>query len=253
MRNKRRWYDWIAAGLGLCVFLWGAAVWSASNTHLGHIMMTGLGVLLLGWGLAGPWVRRKIPRFLRMALYVLLALGLGLCGMLFAYGASDTVDYTEDAVIVLGAGLRGEDVTLILARRLDAAMDYAERNPSAYIVVSGGQGPDEVIPESLAMYRYLVDHGMDPQRILVEDRSTSTRENFRYSKELLDSILPAGYRVAYVTTDFHSYRAGAIATEEGLTARRLSSRTDWYLAPSNVLREAVAVLKLWTWDAWFLA
>lgn len=248
MNEKRKAADWLLMAAGTAVLLLGIAVRLVSNSHLGHMMVIVLGILLTAWGLAGPWVRRRIPRWVRAGFCTVLAAGILLAGGLFAYGSTDTVDYTEDAVIVLGAGLRGERVNMLLARRLDTALLYAERNPDAIVVVSGGQGPGEDIPEAEAMARYLVSHGLPEERIVKEAASTSTRENFRYSKAILDTLLPEGYTAAYVTTDYHSYRAGVIAAEEGIPAARISSAMMWYLAPANALREAVAVIKLWTWD-----
>ena len=61
------------------------------------------------------------------------------------YGRNDNADYNEDAVIVLGAGIKGEEVSGQLAYRLDKAVEYCNKNPDAVIVVSGGQGADELI------------------------------------------------------------------------------------------------------------
>ena len=105
----------------------------------------------------------------------------------YSFGFTDTVTYKEDAVIVLGAGLRGENLSLILRNRLDAAVEYYNENPEAVIVVSGGQGPDEDIPEAEAMERYLYEQGVPLNKIIKEDKSTSTEENFKFSKELLET------------------------------------------------------------------
>ena len=81
--------------------------------------------------------------------------------------------------------------------------------------------------------------------IVVEDRSTSTEENFALSKSLLDQRLGSGYTVVFVTDEFHVYRAEQIAAAAGLTARHVSSRTPWYFWPANYLRESVAVVTFW--------
>ena len=80
------------------------------------------------------------------------------------------VQYDEDAIIVLGAGIRGEQVTRILANRLNTAIEYHKKNPSAKIIVTGdqGQGRREFIPESLAMKRYLIAIGI-PEEIIFEE------------------------------------------------------------------------------------
>ena len=107
---------------------------------------------------------------------------------------------------MLGAAVHGRELSNTLAGRLAVAVTYHERSPSSLIVVSGGQGPQEEIPEAVAMRQYLLDHGVPDDHIIVEDRSTSTEENFRNSRLLLDERLTPGYSVAFVTDEFR--RAG---------------------------------------------
>lgn len=67
----------------------------------------------------------------------------------------------------------------MLAARLDRALDIYQQQASATkIIVSGGQGPDEPIPEALAMQRYLIAHGVDKTDILMESHSINTYTNF---------------------------------------------------------------------------
>ena len=112
--------------------------------------------------------------------YLLFALGL------FAASFARPATGKEKAVVVLGAGLRGEQVSGLLARRLDAALDYYRENPDVLLVVSGGQGPDEVIPEAEAMARYLAARGVPQENIIKEDKSESTEQNFEFSRVLLE-------------------------------------------------------------------
>lgn len=146
-----------------------------------------------------------------------------------------------DAVIVLGAGLRGEAPSPALAARLDAAQDYLAENPEAVVVVTGGQGPDEQIPEAHAMARYLTNHGVAAERILLEDRSASTQENLVNAREILDERFPGGARVVLVTSDYHLLRASLVARQVGLNVEPLGSATSPWLLPNCYLRETVAV------------
>ena len=79
--------------------------------------------------------------WLRYMIYLCFCFMLVIIGFLGIYGQHDNVTYQEDAVIVLGAGLRGDQVSLTLAQRLDAAIAYHEKNPRSVIVVSGDRGP----------------------------------------------------------------------------------------------------------------
>lgn len=161
------------------------------------------------------------------------------------YGKIDNVTYGEDAVIVLGAGIKGENVTELLAYRLQKAIEFSMVNPDAFIVVSGGQGPDEDISEALAMERYLIRRGIPPEKILREEASTSTYENLMYSKEILDSLFDGPYEVTIVTNDFHIFRAVGIAGKLGLAATHFHARTNWYSVPLNYSRECLAIVKFW--------
>ena len=117
-----------------------------------------------------------------------------------------------DWIIVLGAQVRGRYITNSLRQRLDTALAYAERFPGCSVIVSGGQGPGEEISEAEAMARYLSENGIPESRIFREGRSTSTRENFRFSRKYADAEHD---KVGIVTNDFHIYRSSLIARQEG--------------------------------------
>ncbi len=68
------------------------------------------------------------------------------------------------------------------------------------------------------MERYLTEHGIPKEKILKEDRSTSTEENFEFSKEILDSCFEDDYTIAYITNDFHTYRSGCRAKAVGFSS-----------------------------------
>ncbi len=232
------------------LFVFGAALtanaaWLAvtANLTLGTAMVALLG---LGCLASGIWFSRLTRHrvIAAVALLVVVAI-IGLSSFLANYGTNDNALYDEDAVVVLGAAVHGRELSNTLVGRLDAALSYHQRNPAALVVVSGGQGPQEEIPEAVAMRQYLLDHGVPDDHIIVEDRSTSTEENFANARVLLDRVLPARYSVAFVTDEFHVYRAERIAASAGLTATHVSGRTPWYFWPANYLRESVAVALNW--------
>ncbi|MGV8908264.1 MAG: YdcF family protein [Propionicimonas sp.] len=221
------------------------AAWLAvtANLTLGTAMVALLGLGLLACGI---WFTRLRRHRLIGAVAVLVVVAItGLSSFLASYGSADDALYTENAAIVLGAAVHGRELSNTLEGRLAVAVTYHQRSPSALIVVSGGQGPQEDIPEAVAMRQYLLDHGVPDDHIIVEDRSTSTEENFVNSRALLDQRLKPGYTVAFVTDEFHVYRAERIAEAAGLTATHVSSRTPWYFWPANYLRESVAVVLNW--------
>lgn len=183
--------------------------------------------------------------WLRYFVYGCLIFFCGVVAFLAIYGHNDNVTYNEDAVIVLGAGLRGAQVSDALARRLEAAYDYWQENPDAVIVTTGGQGPKELRSEGEAEAEYLIALGVPEEKIVVEDRSTSTRENFLFARELLAEEFTEPYKVAYVTNAFHIYRAGKIAAETDLAAAHYHGGLAWYMAPVSYAREFAAVVSYW--------
>ena len=233
---------WLVAR-GLLVLLGLALLWNGAwlaltaNLTAGTFLTLGLGVALITWG-----VRPPPSSWLNVIFAFIGLLVVTLAGFLAWSGTEETATGTEEAVIVLGAAVHGSELSNTLIARLDTALAYHEQNPTALIVVSGGQGPQEDLPEAVAMSNYLLAHGVPAAQVIVEDRATSTEENFVRSKELLDQRLPPGYRVTFVTNEFHVLRAGALAARSGLEATHVASKTPWYFWPVNFLREELALV-----------
>ncbi|GAA3464693.1 YdcF family protein [Saccharothrix longispora] len=150
-----------------------------------------------------------------------------------------------DAVVVLGAGLNGDRVPPLLASRLDRAIRVYERGVGAgrppLVVVSGGQGPDEDVSEAAAMRDYLVRRGVPDDRVLVEDRSTTTEQNLAYSARVLAEHGWQG-RAVGVTNNFHVFRAAVTARRLRLRMQIIGAPTAAYFLPSAFLREFAALL-----------
>ena len=215
-----------------------------SNYNLGVILPAVLGAPLLLLGLFWPWMDAGFWLFLRRA--ILVCYGLGCLFLLFlgslmlrAIDRGEHGDY--DALIVLGAAVHGDRVTWVLSNRLDAAYDYAAAHPETVLVVSGGQGDGESVTEASAMAGYLTRRGLDPSRILLEDRAESTAENFAFSKAIIDETLGPDASIGFVTTRFHVFRAGAVARKGGIAAKGLGAPDVWYIAVNNFLRECVGI------------
>lgn len=147
-----------------------------------------------------------------LALIAVLLLGFSLFTVLETMvvrgSFADESDEPVSAVIVLGAGVNGETPSLTLRTRIDAAAAYLEEHPDVPVILSGGQGPGEAITEAECMRRALVRRGVDESRLYPEERSTSTQENLRYSRAILEELgVDPARRVAIVTSDFHLCRA----------------------------------------------
>jgi uncharacterized SAM-binding protein YcdF (DUF218 family) len=145
------------------------------------------------------------------------------------------------ALIVLGSRVIGDRVPKLLANRLDRAAEIHRRQRSKpVLVVSGGQGPDEQTSEAEAMRAYLVRNGLSTTEILVEDKSTTTEQNLRFSTHLLADIRGP---VAAVTNNYHAFRAAVTARRLGLPTEAIGAPTAKYFLPSAFLREVIALLR----------
>lgn len=168
-----------------------------------------------------------------------------------AYGAAKHVpSFPRDYLIILGCGLRADgSPTPLLAGRVDAALAYAqaqrdEGGPAVRFVPSGGKGSDEVCSEAESMRRYLSEHGVGDGWILPENRSTNTRENFRYSAEIIANAQDGETqpRIAFATTNYHVFRGYVYAHDAGLDAEGIAAPTKLYFWPNAFLREFVGLL-----------
>ncbi len=237
------------AGLGLAVipngmrftgwlFLGTAAVWI-------------LGILTVRWGKRSR-TGKLCGRVFFAGLSLGLAILLGIEAAVVFRGEADNSAVPVDAVIVLGAGVNGEEPSAALWSRIRAAADYLQSHPGVPVVLSGGQGPGEDISEAEAMRRALwTNSGETNALYLLEERSTNTAENFRYSKALLEEwgLDTETAVVAVVTNDFHCFRAHMIAQKQGLRTVDIPAELPWWWLTANYyLREAFAVVKTALFD-----
>lgn len=150
------------------------------------------------------------------------------------------VDNKLQYIIVLGAQVRKTKITNSLKRRLDAARLYLNENPDTRVIVSGGQGKGEDISEAAAMWEYLCQHEIDGERIILEDTSTSTRENLRNSRKIIGDLTQP---VGIVTNSFHMYRALQIGRTVGFTdIRGITAPSNPVLQVNYLFREFFAVI-----------
>ncbi len=145
-----------------------------------------------------------------------------------------------DYLIILGAKVNGEIPSLALQYRIDAAAEYAKANKNTILIVSGGQGPGEDITEAEAMRRVLVDRGIQESRIFLEDNSTSTYENIKFSKRFIPENARFGI---VVTNDYHLYRSVQLASDADLKVEGLPAKTPSVTLLKAYGREYLSVTK----------
>ena len=230
----------IVAAIGAVIALNGVALFFVSNVNLGNFLTVGFGIIIIFVTL----FFNKLARWLKILLIIGISVAVVCSSFLIFYGKNDTVTYSEDAVIVLGAAVHGKTPSRTLRYRLKRAVEYHKQNPNAIIIVSGGQGAQEDISEAEAMKIYLIENGVTADKIIKEDKSTSTTENFKFSKEILDKHFSGDYTAAFITNEYHILRASLCAKHAGVenTTHLHSNTTTSYLV-SGVLRECLALVK----------
>ena len=148
-----------------------------------------------------------------------------------------------DYLLVLGAKVNPGGPSLALRNRIDAAFDYLTAHPDCTAILSGGQGPDEPITEAQCMFNELAARGIDPQRLWLEDQSTNTWENMKFSRTMLEEntgTVPD--KIALVSSEFHLFRAQLFARRFGFDPVGVPAATTLPVLKVNYfLREAVAV------------
>ena len=210
-------------------------------------ILFGIAAVIACWLLIGL-LKRKHPKTAKI-LFSILSIGL-LLGMIAAVITGIPIAKAASAapeacryVIVLGAGINGSVPSLSLRNRLDAAYAYLTANPDTICIVSGGQGPGEDLTEALCMFNDLTAKGIAPERIWMEDKSTSTRENIAFSLDLIEE--KTGQRpqkAGILSSEYHIFRAGLVARSQNLEAIGIPAKTSWVSLRINYfLREIVAV------------
>ena len=169
--------------------------------------------------------------------------------LIFSAIARDNVE-NSDYLIILGGGIVGTEATSTLKARLEAALKYINNNSDLEkVIVTGGQGPLAKVSEAQVMKDYLIHHGVADSKIISEDSASSTMENLKFSKQILDKLTSqANLKVIIVTSEFHLWRAKFLAARNGIKAKGIAAQTPYYILPNALLREYLAVIKSYVWD-----
>ncbi|MDD5017455.1 MAG: YdcF family protein [Eubacteriales bacterium] len=225
------------------------AFFVSTGITIGTWLPGAAGIVIAAYGLIhlkrpGPVIRQRALRIIVTVIVCIGILSFVVIEALIIAGAGADIQQKEaDYVIVLGCGIFPDgSLTRTLKNRLDTAYEYLTEYEEALCVVSGGQGPTEPVPEAEAMRDYLVALGIDEDRITIEPKSTSTKENLSFSANIMRQEYPDLKTAAVVTSDFHIFRAVMIAKNCGIDAFGLAAPTPWYTVINNYMREYVGVI-----------
>ncbi len=174
---------------------------------------------------------------LRVAVLALVAFFL-VTECVIAVGGMGRATQGLDYIVVLGARVNPDGPSGALRNRAAGAAAYLQENPDCKAVLSGGQGSDEPESEAACMYRLITEAGIDPDRLILEAKSTDTSENLRFSRELV----PDSASVGIVTNNFHIFRARALAHGLGWDVSAVPVATSLISWPHYMMREFVGLM-----------
>lgn len=228
-----------------------------AGSNPGYVLLEMVGFII--WGMLLLTLLNSLlfhSQFIWLILGLLFIwIGYFMIGFL-SYGLASLLDelpilYSVDFIVILGAGLLADGtVSKILQRRLDKGIaiyqQQLKRGAHPQFVVSGGQGADEIMPESQAMRNYLEKKGIASTQIIQESTSTSTYENLRFS-EIIMTKIKIFHRAIFVTNSFHVFRAGVIAKKLNTTMSGVSASTSMNYLPFAAFREYLALFMMFKW------
>lgn len=228
------------------LYLNGFQILKREGVHLHNFLSMGLAVALTFYLFIAPFVVQSlsdISFFNMVFIYVgFLVSYANIISML--YTTSSFVNLVNlfpgklDYVVVLGAGLIGDQVTPLLASRIEKGIAIYQKHPGSKLIMSGGQGPDELMAEGQAMADYALEQGIPAEDIVIENQSTNTEENLKFSY----ALMKPGSRFALVTNYYHVFRALLLARKLKIKCIGYGAKTRFYFSLNAFIREFVGYL-----------
>jgi uncharacterized SAM-binding protein YcdF (DUF218 family) len=234
-------FIFIAAAISFLATIRGAFISGVLNNTT--IFLVGITIALFLYGYFFNTLKKK--KWLTVTICAVIFTVVIFSVSLAVYGRRVTTTFNEDVVIVLGAGIRDGRILGTLARRLDAAVSYHLQNPHALIIVSGGLGHRETVTDAEIMAQYLIERGVLPSVVILEEMAYSTYTNMRYSQKIINSRFENEPRAVIITSNFHMYRSVRFARQMNLNANVYPSSVPWYSIPFAYVREVASVVKMW--------
>lgn len=171
----------------------------------------------------------KLPAPLGLILRVIvIALAVAILILLLCIAINGMISEPGQTqyALVLGMALEDGKPTGDLLRRLDVAESILQENPEAALILCGGNPDQTGVTEAAVMRDLLIARGVPSEKLILEDRSSITEENFSFTAGMVDPSEP----IALITSDFHMTRALRCAAQAGF--HRVLRRP----APSSILR-----------------
>ena len=214
MKEKRVW-------IGLAVLF---AIIGVPQLFWKPSRFGGIFLIALAAGCTGEWLmvrgreKYRVCRVLSFAAVQVFVIGI-------AFDEDDPSAAPQaDYYLVLGALVNPNgQPSAALAARCDTAIAVLNVNPGSQAILCGGQGGDEPRTEAAAMQDYMIAHGADAERLILENKSSTTIQNIANAKKLL----PEGAAVAVITNDYHLARARRLLAHAGLGDAGVPAKTPY--------------------------
>ena len=153
--------------------------------------------------------RRALTAVLIIALILLVLLIVAFFAPMFTILANERTEISGEPqlMIVFGCDNHGYEMSSALKARVDTALEYLTEHPTVRAILTGGRVQDKQVAEAECMRAYLVDHGIEEDRLIVEDNAKDTIENVKNSLALIESEdLDTSEGVLLVSSEFHLAR-----------------------------------------------
>ncbi len=152
----------------------------------------------------------------------------------------------SEYALVLGTEVINGKPTKVLTERIKATKEFLDLYPKTIAILSGGKVQDKNISEAECMKNTLIDMGIDENRLILEDKSRNTVENFEFAKKILNELSPDTNEITIISSDTHLYRACYLAKKSGFKPFPFYAKTPYPILKLSVaLKEAVALWEQW--------
>lgn len=144
-----------------------------------------------------------------------------------------------DVLLILGCRVRGEEAEETLMMRIEKAVEFLKENRNTLAVACGGiVHKDQFKSEAQVICDELIKRGIEKERIILEDKSKTTAQNFINAQRLLGL---ENKKVAFLSSEFHLMRASMIAKRCSVKAETVAAPSPKKLLIKNYLREFWAI------------
>lgn len=244
-KEGRNWRNLLGTMLGFAMLI--ACI---TPEFVSGILQSSTFIDVHNWRGTGRFVGMFIENFASACVAYLTCILLGTITLSIS-AARHIPAFDQDYILIHGCMIKKDGtLTKLLQSRADRALEFARMQKEAtgkeiIFVPSGGQGSDEIISEAEAIRRYLKEQGVPDEQILMEDQSTNTLENLKNSAKLIreqSNSKEKEPKIVFATTNYHVFRAGLLATELGIRAEGIGSKTKSYFWINAFVREFIATL-----------